>query len=84
MPHCRVRGVDATAALAMDGVVAILRADEVPEQAGPANNILTDEPHFVGEPILAVAAVMTPPPECNIRRSLAYPPLASSSLIRET
>ena len=57
MPHCRVRGVDATAALAMDGVVAILRADEVPEQAGPANNILTDEPHFVGEPILAVAAV---------------------------
>ena len=42
MPHCRVRGVDATVALAMDGVVAILRADEVPEQAGPANNILTD------------------------------------------
>jgi xanthine dehydrogenase molybdenum-binding subunit len=57
MPHCRVRKVDASAALAMDGVVAILRADEVPEQAGPSDNILTDEPHFVGEPILAVAAI---------------------------
>jgi xanthine dehydrogenase molybdenum-binding subunit len=57
MPHCRVRSVDASAALAMDGVVAILRADEVPEQAGASDNILTDEPHFVGEPILAVAAV---------------------------
>ena len=57
MPHCRVLGIDASAALAMEGVVAILTADEVPEQPGPANNILTNEPHFVGEPILAVAAV---------------------------
>ncbi len=57
MPHCRVLGIDSSAALAMDGVVAILTADEVPEQPGPANNILTNEPHFVGEPILAVAAV---------------------------
>lgn len=57
MPHARVRSIDATAALNMAGVVAILTADEVPEQSGPANNILTNEPHFVGEPILAVAAV---------------------------
>jgi len=57
MPHCRVLGIDASAALAMEGVVAILTAEEVPEQPGPANNILTNEPHFVGEPILAVAAV---------------------------
>ena len=34
MPHCRVRGVDADAALAMDGVVAILRADDVRDQLG--------------------------------------------------
>ena len=57
MPHARVRAIDATEALRMDGVIAILTADEVPEQQGPANNILTNEPHFVGEPILAVAAV---------------------------
>jgi len=57
MPHARVRNIDARRALEMDGVVAILTADEVPEQAAPGNNILTNEPHFIGEPILAVAAV---------------------------
>ncbi|MGD8871229.1 MAG: xanthine dehydrogenase family protein molybdopterin-binding subunit, partial [Gemmatimonadota bacterium] len=57
MPHARVRSVDASQALAMPGVVEILLPDDVPEQPGPANNILTYEPHFVGEPILAVAAV---------------------------
>ena len=57
MPHARVRGIDASAALAMPGVVEILLPDDVPEQPGLANNILTYEPHFVGEPILAVAAV---------------------------
>ncbi|MDA0328162.1 MAG: xanthine dehydrogenase family protein molybdopterin-binding subunit [Gemmatimonadetes bacterium] len=57
MPHARVRSIDARRALEMEGVVAILTADEVPAQTAPGNNILTNEPHFVGEPILAVAAV---------------------------
>ena len=57
MPHARVRSIDARAALEMEGVVAILTADEVPVQDEPGNNILTNEPHFIGEPILAVAAV---------------------------
>ncbi|MBM4184393.1 MAG: xanthine dehydrogenase family protein molybdopterin-binding subunit [Gemmatimonadetes bacterium] len=57
MPHARVRNVDARAALAMPGVVGILLPEDVPEQEGVANNILTYEPHFVGEPILAIAAV---------------------------
>ena len=57
MPHARVLNIDARRALEMEGVVAILVADEVPEQRAPGNNILTNEPHFVGEPILAIAAV---------------------------
>jgi CO/xanthine dehydrogenase Mo-binding subunit len=57
MPHARVRGVDISAALAMPGVVDVLLPEDVPEQEGLANNILTYEPHFVGEPILAVAAI---------------------------
>ncbi len=57
MPHGRVRGIDASEALAMEGVVAILTADEVPEIPAPGDPILTNEPHYVGEPILAVAAV---------------------------
>ena len=57
MPHARVRSVDASEALAMDGVLGILRAEEVPQSEGPRESVLTDEPHYVGEPVLAVAAV---------------------------
>lgn len=56
LPHAAVGAVDVSRALAMPGVVAILRAGEVPQEAG-ANPILTDEPTFVGAPVLAVAAV---------------------------
>ena len=57
MPHARVLGIDASEALAMEGVVAILTADEVPEIAAPGNPVLTNTPHYVGEPIAALAAV---------------------------
>ena len=56
MPHARVRGIDASEALEMEDVVAILTADEVPEIPAPGVPILTNEPHYVGDPILAVAA----------------------------
>ncbi len=57
MPHARVVSIDTSEALAMEGVVAVLTADDVPSTPAPATPILTNEPHFVGEPILAVAAV---------------------------
>lgn len=57
MPHARVRGVDVSRALAMPGVVDVLYPDDVPAIDPPGNRILTYEPLFVGEPILAVAAV---------------------------
>jgi CO/xanthine dehydrogenase Mo-binding subunit len=70
MPHARVRGIDARAALAMPGVKAILTADELPAPANSINDngtvilanprgyqALTNEPLFQGQPILAVAAV---------------------------
>src|SRR3989454_1633474 len=56
MPHCRVRSVDARAALALPGVKAILRADDLPDLRG-AERALTNEPLYQGEPILALAAV---------------------------
>jgi CO/xanthine dehydrogenase Mo-binding subunit len=55
MPHARVK-IDATEALAMEGVVAVLTADDVPPAAAPAEPILTNEPLFVGDRICAVAA----------------------------
>jgi CO/xanthine dehydrogenase Mo-binding subunit len=57
MPHARVVSVDASEALAMPGVAGILRASEVTPVQPPNDPILTDEPHYVGEPILAIAAV---------------------------
>jgi xanthine dehydrogenase molybdenum-binding subunit len=67
MPHCRVRGIDTRAALAMPGVKAILTADDLPaapKEGGAdaarslaAEAALTNEPVYKGEPILAVAAV---------------------------
>ena len=57
MPHARVRNIDAKEALAMPGVLGILTAKDVPAQPAPGEPILTDEPMYVGQPILAVAAV---------------------------
>jgi CO/xanthine dehydrogenase Mo-binding subunit len=56
MPHARVRNIDASEALAMPGVAGILTADEVPEIPAPQDMILSNEPLFVGQPILAIAA----------------------------
>ncbi len=52
IPHARVNGIDASAALAMDGVLGILTADDE-----GAATLFSNEPAFVGHPILAVAAV---------------------------
>ena len=57
VPHGRVTNINATAALATDGVFAVLTADELPPLPGPEFPILTNEPMYVGAPILAVAAV---------------------------
>jgi xanthine dehydrogenase molybdenum-binding subunit len=70
LPHARVTGIDASAALAMPGVRAILTPDEVPAPGDSltdngtvikadkhAERGLAKEPVYVGEPILAVAAV---------------------------
>ncbi|MEX2132029.1 MAG: molybdopterin cofactor-binding domain-containing protein, partial [Pseudohongiellaceae bacterium] len=60
MPHARVVSIDASAALAMEGVYGILTADDVypdGEPVGTGLNILTNQPTLIGEPVLAVAAV---------------------------
>ncbi len=69
MPHARIKSMDLSAALAMPGVKAIVTADDLPEAQGggtlgegvqastQGEKILTKEPVYEGEPILAVAAV---------------------------
>lgn len=70
MPHGRIKSIDASEALAMPGVKAVLTADDIPPQADYLNDngqtikaskwgetALTNEPMFQGCPIMAVAAV---------------------------
>jgi len=58
MPHARVRSVDTSRAEAMEGVLGILRASELPRpEQGTREGALSDEPLYEGAPILAVAAV---------------------------
>ena len=56
MPHARVCNVDTSAAEALPGVHDILRAADVTKLPALAEPILTDEPMWIGQPILAVAA----------------------------
>ena len=55
-PHARLTNFDFSAALALPGVRGVLTAEDVPEQPLPNDAILTNEPVFVGQPILAIAA----------------------------
>jgi CO/xanthine dehydrogenase Mo-binding subunit len=70
VPHGHVRNIDASEALKMPGVKAILTVDDMPKPADamtdlgqriPANPLgergLTNDPVYQGEPILAVCAV---------------------------
>ena len=57
VPHARIVRLDVSKALQMEGVVAVLTADDVPFIPNLGNPILTNEPAYVGDPILAVAAV---------------------------
>lgn len=56
MPHGRVINIDASEALAIDGVIGILTEDDVPTPPEPGVPMLTNHPKYVGEPILAIAA----------------------------
>jgi CO/xanthine dehydrogenase Mo-binding subunit len=54
--HGRVTDIDTSAIDNMEGVVGILTADDVPSTEAPNAAILTNNPAFIGDPILAVAA----------------------------
>jgi len=56
VPRGRVRSLDASAALAMPGVHAVITAADFPDP-GSGEPVLTNEPIYQGQPIAAVAAV---------------------------
>ena len=57
VPSGRVRNIDVSEALRMDGVIGILTADDLPPVERPAVAALSNELVYVGQPILAVAAI---------------------------
>ncbi|HXI28928.1 MAG TPA: hypothetical protein VNG89_10900, partial [Vicinamibacterales bacterium] len=69
-PHARVKRIDASQALAMDGVKGMLTAEDLPAPADIVTDLgqriaantkgekaLASEPVYQGEPVLAIAAV---------------------------
>lgn len=56
MAHGKVTSINTEQAEAMEGVVGILTAEDVPEVAPPDAAILTNTPAYIGDPILAIAA----------------------------
>ena len=56
-PHARVRSIDTSRAMRLEGVRAILTPDDVPQLGGTTEHCLTKEPLYAGEPIFAVAAI---------------------------
>ena len=58
LPAGRVVNIDASEALRMDGVVGVFTADDLPPVPPPGNPALASEyVTYVGQPILAVAAI---------------------------
>ena len=58
MPSGRVVNIDTSEALRMDGVIGVFTADDLPPVAPPGNPALASEyVTYVGQPILAVAAI---------------------------
>ena len=58
LPSGRVAGIDATEAIRMDGVVGIFTADDLPPVPPPGNpSLASNYVTYVGQPILAIAAV---------------------------
>jgi len=55
-PHARVMKIDAEEALKMPGVVGMLTANDVKNPEAPEIPLLTNEPGYVGAPILLLAA----------------------------
>jgi len=52
LPHAKINAIDTSIALRMKGVIGILTADD-----DGVGAVLTNEPKFVGDPVLAIAAV---------------------------
>jgi CO/xanthine dehydrogenase Mo-binding subunit len=71
MPHARIRSIDTSEAMKLEGVVAIITGEDMPVPPAaprpqgapepppgpPIETALAKEPSYEGEPILAVAAV---------------------------
>jgi len=55
-PHARVKHIDLSAAEKVPGYVGVLTVDDVKNPAPPEIPLLTNEPGYVGAPILLVAA----------------------------
>ena len=58
LPSGRVNSIDVSEALRLDGVLGVITADDLPPSSAPADPMLASEDiTYVGQPILAIAAI---------------------------
>ena len=57
VPHARISNIYVHDALKMPGVLGVLTADDLPPSEGIRQPILTNNPHYVGEQIITIAAI---------------------------
>jgi CO/xanthine dehydrogenase Mo-binding subunit len=83
MPHARVKSVDVSAALAMPGVKAILRADDLPKQPHYGVSLARRFHHSKRLTILDVPVSMQavaldiPDPETPVAKGVGEPPVGA-------
>jgi len=58
LPSGRVTSIDASEALRMDGVLGVITADDLPPSSAPNDPVLaSDDVTYIGQPIVAIAAI---------------------------
>ena len=58
LPSGRVTSIDASEALRMDGVLGVITADDLPPSSAPDDPVLaSDDVTYIGQPIVAIAAI---------------------------
>ena len=90
VPHARIKNIDFSAALAMDGVVGTLVGEEVPNTFGimPVSEdehaLAVSKVRFVGDPLAAIAAVSEDIAHvAALAVRVEYEPLATISSVAE-
>ena len=70
MPHAKVKKIDLSKAKKAPGFLAAMTPEDVKQPKGPGQPMLSSEPAYVGQPIVAIAAETEQAAQDIIRKGL--------------